>query len=85
MKTKKYTLLAKQFPGGEVRSGEEACGRGSCPAVLKTAGGKAIVVGRMLTKDQQAEITKSGLIAFHGREIGVEIDPELLRKSVGFL
>ncbi|HZQ20460.1 MAG TPA: hypothetical protein VFA90_17330 [Terriglobales bacterium] len=87
MKTSKYTLLTKQLPDGQVvlANGEEACGRGSCPAVLKTADGKAIVVGRVLTRKQQKEITQSGLIAFHDGEIGVEVEPDLLRKLDGLL
>lgn len=83
----KYKLIAKQLPSGVVFAGdgETSCGQGSCPAVLKTTDGKAIVVGRILTQKEHAAITKTGVIAFHAGESAVEVSPELLHQAAGKL
>ena len=82
---KKYTLVVKQLPDGIVVSGDTNCGQGSCPAVLKTSNGKAIVVGRLLNKTEHAAITSNGTLAFHKGEFAVEVSPELLRQAAGEL
>lgn len=83
----KYTLIAKQLPSGEVVAASDGpiviCGQGSCPAVLKTADGTAIVVGRLLTKEEHVAITETGAIAFHADESAIEVSPELLRQAMG--
>jgi len=86
MKRMKYKLVAKQMPDGTVLAGDnEGCGQGSCPAVLKTSNGKAIVVGRLLNKTEHAAITSNGTLAFHKGEFAVEVSPELLRQAAGEL
>ena len=80
----KFTLIAKQLPNGEVMPGDDSCGfgGGSCPAVILRDDGKVIIVSQKLHPQEQADIEKTGIIAFHDNEGGVVADMNLLLKAL---
>jgi len=80
---KKYKLVTKQLLKGIVVAGDSSCAAPSCPAVIKRSDGKVILVGTILSKENHADIAKSGVIKFHDGEVAMEMDAKLFRLATG--
>ena len=79
--TYKFTMIAKEVSSGRIEIGYSTCPTGNCPAVLTTADGRAIVVGRRLNPAELSELELSGLVKVYDHEFAIEVNPELLKAA----
>ena len=77
-----YRMLSKEVGPGVVSQGEGGCPGKTCPATLLRSDGKAVVVGKRMSKAELQELEGTGMVKVYEDEFAIVVDPELLKTGV---